>query len=323
MKSFHQNTILERVDCILVYTDEQVEKYSRVCKHVFTLKSLPKEVAAVVRKAKAICIHPDGFDHWFDILEVLNKQQPLPIKLFIFAGSDFTIEDEHIEIWAAMFPGAKFWIQNYLGSHERCRIFPIGVNKSIELSEKEKTKPLVISHFNAQNSEERSLLQTYLEENKDMETYRLLNVPIEEFLDEIGKGFFSVCPQGNGYDSYRFWESLSVGSIPLVLTTPFVEKLMEQHPEIPFMILNEWSDLSSFVGSDIEKVYDAFMGIGNLDILTEEYWSKEFACITETSHQTSSTNTKGEVSPLKTELSKTDEGHPVDQLDSTLTNPLQ
>ena len=133
MKSFHQSTVLHLVDCFLVYTDKQKEMFSSRCRNVFTLTSLPKEVASVLYQSKSIFVHPDGFDYWIDVLQVLHEKNPLSVKLFIIAGSDYTIRDEHIELWTVMFPTAKFWIQNYIGTHERCRIFPIGVNHSIEM----------------------------------------------------------------------------------------------------------------------------------------------------------------------------------------------
>jgi hypothetical protein len=101
-----------------------------------------------------------------------------------------------------------------------------------------------------------------------------------------------VCPQGNGYDSIRFWESLSVGAIPIVLNTYFTESLMEQHPEVPFMVLDKWEDLPSFLHSKIDKAYDQFMAMSNLEIVTEEYWLREFARKVETSDETDLPNTR-------------------------------
>jgi len=149
MKSFHQRTILQHVDCLLVYSEEQVKLLSSLGKPLFTLKSSPKEVAPVIWKAKSILIHPDGFDYWMDILQVLHKKHPLSVKLFLFSGSDFTITDENIEFWTMIFPKAKFWIQNYTGSHPSCRILPIGVINPLNLKNKKKIHPLSypISHL--------------------------------------------------------------------------------------------------------------------------------------------------------------------------------
>lgn len=296
MKSFHQRTILQRVDCLLVYTEDQQKTFSSLYSNVFTLKSPPKEVAAVLRTAKSIYIHPDGFDYWIDILQVLNNQKPLEVRLFIFAGSDYSITDEHMEFWGYVFPRARFWIQNYVGSLSSCRIFPIGVNLAIDMKEQEKQQPLVISYFNPLNSQERSLLDTYLQREDSLKQYRLPSLSLEEYIQKVASAYFSVCPQGNGYDSIRFWESLSVGAIPLVLSSPYVETLLEQHPELPFMVLQQWEDLPSFLHSNIQKVYDMYMEMSNLEMVTEEYWQKEFTRIVETSDGTGLSNTTTEAS---------------------------
>jgi hypothetical protein len=320
MKSFHQRTILQRVDCLLVYTEEQVEMFSSLQKPCFTLKSPPKEVAKVLWKAQTLYVHPDGFDHWIDVLQVLHQKHPLSIKLFIFAGSDLSITDEHIEFWTMLFPSAKFWIQNYLGTNANCSIFPIGVNQSIEMEEQEKTQPLVISYFNPLNSKERTELEELLEKEDSLKQYRLPNCSLPEYLKGISNAYFSVCPTGNGYDSFRFWESLSVGAIPLVVSTPFMESLMEHHPELPFIILEKWEDLPSFLHSEIQKVYDMYMNMSNLEILTESYWQKQFDDILETSDETNQSNTKEEVSLSETTVEKTQREFDSSSHESSQTN---
>ena len=37
-----------------------------------------------------------------------------------------------------------------------------------------------------------------------------------EYLKELSKYKFSLCPPGNGLDTHRVWESLLVGTIPIV-----------------------------------------------------------------------------------------------------------
>jgi hypothetical protein len=323
MKSFHQKTILHRVDCCLVYTEEQKEFYSSFHRHVFLLTTPPREVASIVRTAKSIFIHPDGFDCWIDVLQVLDKQHPLEVKLFIFAGSDLTITDEHIELWTMLFPKTMIWIQNYVGSLANCSIFPIGVNHSIEFEEQEKKEPLILSHFTAENSKERKDLKEYLETEPSLAKYCLEKLPVETYLERMATAYFSVCPTGNGYDSLRFWESLSVGTIPLVLSSPFIEALMEHHPELPFMILESWKDLPSFISANTEKVYDSYMGMSNLEILTEDYWIKKFENILGISAQRETSNTKDEVSLYEMPLMQSSQGsEPIDH-ETHLTNPLQ
>ena len=39
---------------------------------------------------------------------------------------------------------------------------------------------------------------------------------MSEYLQKLNKNLFILCPWGNGYDSHRFWESMYVGSIPII-----------------------------------------------------------------------------------------------------------
>lgn len=323
MNSFHQKAILQRVDCHLVYTEGQKHWYSQMSPNVFVLTDPPQTVATALRTAKSIYVHPDGFDYWIDILHVLHKQKELPVRLFLFAGSDLSITDEHIEFWTYIFPSAEFWIQNYIGQHPNCKIFPIGVNKPCEIQESTKKHPIVISYFNPNNSKEREQLQAYLDKEESLAVYRLPCQPIETYMNHIASAYFSVCPQGNGYDSYRFWESLSVGSIPLVLKSYFIESLLEQYPSLPFLVLHTWEDLPSFLTTDIPSLYQRIKESSNTDILTEEYWLIAFENTVQTSHERDLPNRKEEVSPSGMSVEKPREEFPRGECETVQTNPLQ
>ena len=39
-----------------------------------------------------------------------------------------------------------------------------------------------------------------------------------EFLDVLGRSRYSLCPSGTGPNSFRFWESLAAGAIPVLLS---------------------------------------------------------------------------------------------------------
>lgn len=41
----------------------------------------------------------------------------------------------------------------------------------------------------------------------------------EEFLEDVGSHDFVLCPQGNGVDTYRLWQTLYLGAIPIVNST--------------------------------------------------------------------------------------------------------
>jgi hypothetical protein len=92
------------------------------------IEESPKNVVPKLYSASILMIHPDIFDKWTDILLELTQRKPLNnIKLFIIHGSDFFVDDAIMEIMNAFFPNAIFWIQNYIGLSDKCKLLPIGV----------------------------------------------------------------------------------------------------------------------------------------------------------------------------------------------------
>lgn len=70
----------------------------------------------------------------------------------------------------------------------------------------------------------------------------LENVSPNENLDRLSKYEFCICPEGNGFDTHRLWEAVSVRTVPVVLNTPFIQTLRESVP-IPMVVLDSWESL--------------------------------------------------------------------------------
>ncbi len=67
----------------------------------------------------------------------------------------------------------------------------------------------------------------------------LQQLPFDYYLQFLASSRFSICPEGNGIDCHRVWESLYMGVIPIMLRSVFTEKVAEQFPCILF---NTWDD---------------------------------------------------------------------------------
>lgn len=52
---------------------------------------------------------------------------------------------------------------------------------------------------------------------------------------------FCICPEGNGCDTHRLWESLYTKTVPIVIKSEFTDILMKYN--VPLVVLNNWSDL--------------------------------------------------------------------------------
>ena len=51
------------------------------------------------------------------------------------------------------------------------------------------------------------------------------NQEFEEYIKTLQKYKFCICPPGRGIDTHICWEALMVGTIPIVLSSPFIGKL--------------------------------------------------------------------------------------------------
>lgn len=81
----------------------------------------------------------------------------------------------------------------------------------------------------------------------------------ENYKQIIKESKFSLCPSGTGPNSIRLWESLSFGSIPIILSDGL---------ELPFLPEIEYNDfLLQWKENDIDKLHDYLMNIDNNTII--------------------------------------------------------
>lgn len=61
-----------------------------------------------------------------------------------------------------------------------------------------------------------------------------------EFLREIRRHKFVLCPRGNGVDTHRLWETLYMGSIPIVRRHP----ALRDFEDLPIAWVDDWAEVS-------------------------------------------------------------------------------
>lgn len=88
----------------------------------------------------------------------------------------------------------------------------------------------------------------------------------DQYMEAMSNYKFVVSPRGYGLDSYRTWEALLVGSIPIVKSSP----LNPLYENLPILVISDWSDVNeNFLQAKykeiISKKYD-------LEKLYCEYW---------------------------------------------------
>ncbi len=53
---------------------------------------------------------------------------------------------------------------------------------------------------------------------------------------------FVICPEGNGFDTHRLWETLYMGGIPIIKKNKYLSEITRN---LPVIILNEWDELNN------------------------------------------------------------------------------
>jgi hypothetical protein len=86
----------------------------------------------------------------------------------------------------------------------------------------------------------------------------------------IGRWGLNVCPEGNGPDTHRVWETLLVGAYPVVLKSDHVSRLLKAL-RLPHVSLNSWEELA-----DDGELSRAFYSLRNqrwsYESLANQFW---------------------------------------------------
>jgi hypothetical protein len=94
-------------------------------------------------------------------------------------------------------------------------------------------------------------------------------VGFNHYIQNIFEHKFVVCPEGNGIDTHRFWETLYMGSIPIVkenINYAFYSKIYG----LPILMVKDWKDLTK---ENLEYVYGESSTVQwDFNMLTFEYW---------------------------------------------------
>ena len=93
----------------------------------------------------------------------------------------------------------------------------------------------------------------------------------KSYIETLKQFKFNLCPFGNGSDTHRIWESLMVGTIPVMRRTQFTMNLKSLN--IPILIVDNWEQLNNYNEEELSKYYKNETSNKNFDeILKLDYW---------------------------------------------------
>lgn len=86
-----------------------------------------------------------------------------------------------------------------------------------------------------------------------------------KFFDNLLTSKFILCPPSNGIDTYRMYEAMYCGCIPILMKMPFTEHLKEY----PLLIINNLNELNKeFLEKEYYRISNSKF---NFEILTKSY----------------------------------------------------
>lgn len=93
--------------------------------------------------------------------------------------------------------------------------------------------------------------------------------PLDGYLADLKKSKFVLSPRGRGLDCYRTWETILMGSIPIVKSSD----LDPLYTDLPVLIVNDWEEINeSFLAAKYEEMSKKTY---NLEKLYIDYWKNE------------------------------------------------
>jgi len=270
MRFFHYEDVIPYIDLALLDSETIVTNPNYASKAV-VIESSPVEVSKKLYESKIIYIHPDSYDKWKNILILLHKRKPLPIKLIIMSGSDYYFDDDTLKELYEKLSETEFWIQNYTGvKSERISILPIGVAGQYT-GDLEKNYLFGISYFSNSGGFREEFIE-FLNDYKNMKKFCTPKVPKEQFYEMLSKFYYNVSPMGNGFDTHRFWECLMVGTIPIVKSHDYFDNLLFQYPKLPVIQVKSWEQLQTVVDSLTQERYNELWDSADVSAGLHEYW---------------------------------------------------
>lgn len=220
--------------------------------------------------------------HWRDkTVYPPNKN----MDLIISGHSDYSILDNHVEYFS---PKTWFTVNNDTNK-ENVFSLPLGITNCTNesdlhpiygdldslisvMNEELKIRNLVYMNFNIHTyPQERQLVWDLFKDKHWVTEGNIVNT-IEgrtHFLKEIKSHNFVLCPRGNGIDTHRLWETLYMGSIPIVKK----HNGYKEFNDLPICFIDDWEQVTKdFLEKEKIRISNTNYCLDKLKI---SYWIKK------------------------------------------------
>lgn len=211
-------------------------------------------------------------------------QKLRPAKIWIMGHSTHPIDQTTFDKY--QHNCQKWFATNKLCNNEKIQALPIGITNNTKerlmhpiygntdimiqtMNKSRSLKNLVYLNFNvATFKEDRIPCFNYFKDKPWVTVGSNIQTldGRQTFLEEIRNHKFSICPRGAGVDTHRLWETLYMGSIPVVIKH---DALMDFN-DLPILFIDKWINVTE---EFLNKKYDEMQAMQwNMDKLKFSYW---------------------------------------------------
>jgi len=209
-------------------------------------------------------------------------------KLLVIGHSDYSVANVHVDaLRLALGRKLRVWASNLSATRESTSNFPIGLtNKAmdspnhrifgnqshiVEALEVERfSEPNLYANFTTATAPKyRDGLLSLMREHSigRIQSPEVSDAGRVRYLTDMRRHGFVLCPRGNGIDTCRLFEALSVGAVPVLKRDEAPLWLLE-FPELPVILVESWLDLLTFKARFLGRSFAP----SGATVVSESYW---------------------------------------------------
>ena len=161
-----------------------------------------------------------------------------------------------------------------LGISEGFRKQHLTINHITEMTNLLKVNKQESLYINLNPNTNKKIRQNILKvlKNQKFTTTGSYGLEINDYIKDIKDNQYILCPTGNGVDTYRLWETLIIGSSPVVNST----KQDSEFNNLPIYYFNNPKELTiEYLKSKNDTIQELKNNNISRDYLTTNYWMKD------------------------------------------------
>ena len=121
------------------------------------------------------------------------------------------------------------------------------------------------------NLEVRKPLMNIAKEKGDV-VIKKFDIPYE-YLNELSKYKYNLCPEGNNFESHRIWESLLFNCTPIVVENKVNRNFFNLG--VPMVMLESWEEFKDLSINDLDEINERNKNKNFKEFVSFDYWEKQ------------------------------------------------